>query len=149
MGHVSLSLKDLQNRILLGDPKGEFNKPTDFRRTLVVKESDPRIYFALTYYSQSCPPLRIFSPETIYNDLEFATRAYLRSNVTLDKKKITLPKILKDSVFGSNDKEKMTFAHRFLTREQQHDIDLDILHTYKVQYSGSDDKFSPQLVEGA
>jgi len=145
MGHVSLSLKDIQKRILLGDSKGEFNKTSDFRRTLVFKEVDSRIYFALTSYSQSSPVLRIYSPEPIYSELEYAARIYFRNTVSLDKKKITLPKILKKSIFGSNDKEKMAYAHKFLNRDLQHDIDLDILHTYKIQYGSRDDKFNPQL----
>jgi hypothetical protein len=41
---------------------------------------NPKVHFALNCGANSCPPIRIYYPKTVQQELEQATRAFLKSN---------------------------------------------------------------------
>ena len=51
--------------------------PSAFERGLRVARVDARMHFALNCGARSCPPLAVWEPASLDDDLERATRAYL------------------------------------------------------------------------
>ena len=70
----SFSLNDIERGIL--GRKGN----AEYLEKIRCKKFDPRIHFALNCGANSCPPIRICSPNTIQHELEQATRAFLQNN---------------------------------------------------------------------
>jgi len=58
---------------------GYFRKwfPDKFEQVLRVKQRDYRIHFALNCGAQSCPPVAVYDPERLQEQLNTATRNYL------------------------------------------------------------------------
>ena len=59
----------------------------DPRRRAAPTRLDPRVHFALNCGARSCPPVRVYSPETLDTDLEDATRAYLRAETVVHRQR--------------------------------------------------------------
>lgn len=62
---------------------GYFNNPfpDKIEKELRVLQLDYRIHFALNCGAKSCPPVAFYNAETINNQLDFATKAYLSTEV--------------------------------------------------------------------
>lgn len=54
-------------------------------KVLRVDKLDYRLHFALNCGAKSCPPIAFYKPETIDQQLDLATKAYLRSEVEYDE----------------------------------------------------------------
>lgn len=65
-------------------------------RYLAVKELDYRIHFALNCGAQSCPPIAIYSIDSLDEQLRFASRAFLKNETLVDddKKTVSVSRIL-------------------------------------------------------
>ena len=66
--------------------------PDKFERELRVQNRDYRIHFALNCGAKDCPPVAIYTPKKIKEQLEKATKIYLKrtSNHNTSKNKITV-----------------------------------------------------------
>lgn len=68
---------------------------------------DPRVHFALNCGARSCPPIHVYEPEAIDEQLDLATRAYLRAEAALDvgRRRVTLPRLMRlyRADFGDRD----------------------------------------------
>jgi hypothetical protein len=77
---------------------GYFNKlfPGKIEKQLRTDKLDYRIHFALNCAAKSCPPIAFYNPETLDNQLDVATRAYLTSEAEYDSTNniIKLPKLM-------------------------------------------------------
>ncbi len=96
------SLDDIEHGLLRGNaPKpGSFSAPmkkSDPRLAYVPLTYDERMHFAMYTAARSSPPLRVFHSGALEDELEEATRDYLRANVRVKdedfRAKIRLPKI--------------------------------------------------------
>jgi hypothetical protein len=56
----------------------------DPRRKFALEEREPRVHFALSCGARSCPPIRIYSAETIDDQLEAAARSVISAETTID-----------------------------------------------------------------
>ena len=58
----------------------------DPRRNHVCAPADPRVHFALVCGARSCPPVRVYSSETLDAELEDAAFSFFESelDITLD-----------------------------------------------------------------
>jgi hypothetical protein len=58
---------------------------------------DPRVHFALNCGARSCPPIHVYEPGAIEEQLELATRAYLRAETAVDPAhgRVTLPRLMR------------------------------------------------------
>ena len=85
------SLDDIEHGILRHSKikwsLGYLNKlfPSKKEKQLRVDKLDYRIHFALNCGAKSCPPIAFYNPETINEQLEVATKAYLTSEVEYDR----------------------------------------------------------------
>lgn len=94
-----LSLDDIEHGILrrsrwkLG--LGYLTHPvaSDFERASRVGRVDPRIHFALNCGAASCPPISAYRREHIDEQLDLATRGYLRSEIDYEGGAIMLPPV--------------------------------------------------------
>lgn len=85
-GH-SFSLDDIEHGILRRSKIkwsfGHFNKlfPGKTERKLRVDKLDFRLHFALNCGAKSCPPIAFYKSENIDQQLDLATKAFLRSEI--------------------------------------------------------------------
>jgi Protein of unknown function, DUF547 len=59
-------------------------------RLQVVQQLDPRIHFALVCGAKSCPPIKLYTPETLEEGLQSAAEAFCTTEVTVDSAARTL-----------------------------------------------------------
>lgn len=70
--------------------------PSSFERQHRVDTIDYRIHFALNCGAKSCPPIAFYRPEQLNQQLDLATRVYLRNEAVYDtaNRQIKLPAIM-------------------------------------------------------
>lgn len=61
----------------------------------MIQPIDPRIHFELNCASNSCPPIGVYTPEKIQDQLDLAARNFINSDLiaNLDQKMISISKI--------------------------------------------------------
>ena len=89
-------LRSKLNQIDVGLPLISFPKfsDSDPRKELVLKESDPRISFALGTLTVSSPSLRVYHPSDLDQKLNMAAQFYLEEHVRITEDSVHLPKLL-------------------------------------------------------
>lgn len=72
-------------------------RESDPRREAAPSRVDPRVHFALNCGACSCPPIHVYEPGAIEEQLELATRAYLRAETEVDSERgrVTLPRLMR------------------------------------------------------
>ena len=65
---------------------------------------DPRIHFALVCGAKSCPPIRVYTPESLDQGLEAAASGFCEGSVLVDKanNSVDMSMILKARVYLVN-----------------------------------------------
>ncbi|SEW21523.1 DUF547 domain-containing protein [Natrinema salifodinae] len=58
--------------------------PSSFERQFRLPECDPRIHFALSHGAEHCPPIAVYSPRDVDEELDIAIEWFLEENVTYD-----------------------------------------------------------------
>ncbi|RQG98848.1 DUF547 domain-containing protein [Natrarchaeobius oligotrophus] len=87
---VWLSLNDIQHGLLRGSKLpwgfGYLPRPipSAFERRFRLEECDPRIHFALSRGSENCPPIAVYSPATVDDELDIAVEWYLEESAEYD-----------------------------------------------------------------
>ena len=72
--------------------------PSDQRKGFSLKSCDPRIHFALVCGSRSCAPIKFYSSEGIYDELELAAKNFINSSEVIiipEEKRILISLIFK------------------------------------------------------
>ncbi len=96
------SLDDIEHGILRRSKikwsLGHLNKlfPGKTEKALRVNRLDYRLHFALNCGAKSCPPIAFYKPENINQQLDLATKAYLRGEAAYDEatNTVTLPTLM-------------------------------------------------------
>ena len=99
---VAVSFDNIEHGVLRrGTSKlsyGYFKNPFDgdWHEAYMVDKIDWRIHFALNCGAISCPPVRIYSAETVNNQLNESSKQYLNSQVRYNKaeNKVYAPKLM-------------------------------------------------------
>lgn len=87
----TFSLDDIEHGILRRSKikwsLGHFNKlfPGKTEKALRVDRLDCRLHFALNCGAKSCPPIAFYRPENINQQLDLATKAYLKGEAEYDE----------------------------------------------------------------
>jgi hypothetical protein len=97
---LRFSLTDIEHGVLRSNsgfpyfPAPHFG-PSDPRHKAVVRPFDLRIHFALNCASNSCPPIGVYTPEKIQDQLDLAARNFINSDLVInsDLKTISISKI--------------------------------------------------------
>lgn len=90
IGGQRYSLQDIEHGILRnnrGTPfiPGATFKSNDPRLAYVVKPPDRRIHFALNCASRSCPPIAVYTADSIDEQLTLATRSFVNADIIVDE----------------------------------------------------------------
>lgn len=107
IGGHNISVGDIQNTILgcrpphpgqwfqsLLFPSPKY-KSRDVRKAYAMKHPQPLVYFALCSGSFSDPMVRIYTPKSIFQELEVAKEEYIHTNFKIQKgQKMFLPKLV-------------------------------------------------------
>jgi hypothetical protein len=92
-------------------------RANDPRLAAAPARLDPRIHFALNCGAVSCPPIRSYAGGGLDEQLELATRSYLRAETRLDpvRRRLKLPRLMRlyRADFGTRD-EQLALAARHL-----------------------------------
>ena len=139
LGEMKFSADDIEHGILRNNhryPHSLFHPfdKEDPRSMLAISPIDPRIHFALVCASVTCPPIEIYSPQNLDEELDISGRTFLNSGgVKIDREKMTvrLPRIFKwyGEDFGKNLKDRLHFVASYLFREE----DRNFLETHADQ----------------
>ena len=126
IGGLSYSLQDIENGVLRANRKGvgmimrPFGK-NDPRLKIALETHEPLIHFALVCGAKSCPPIKTYSADDIYNQLKVAAESFLEGDdgckIDMAKKEVHLSRILKwyKVDFGNNDAEVIQWVHDHMT----------------------------------
>jgi len=162
VGGLILSLNDIENGILRANrpsavpfAKPQFNfsqtsEKTEFTRSLVLQDVDPRIHFALNCGAKSCPPIRFYDPTKLDQQLDKATRGFMKANTKVIQSKndntivITLSKLLDyyKGDFGQNNIDILKWICQYAKEEQKEKIQNNILSTFQKSDSNFEFKYS-------
>ncbi|CAH8332717.1 unnamed protein product [Eruca vesicaria subsp. sativa] len=69
-------------------------KAGDERLAYAINHPEPLLHFALTSGSHSDPPVRVYTPKRIKQELETSKDDYIRMNLRLRNQKVQLPKLV-------------------------------------------------------
>eukprot|EP01132_Coremiostelium_polycephalum_P006819 gene6819-8458_t len=125
------SLNDIQHGILRANPKNSLSRVRqirggDKRRAFVLPNMDPRFHFALFCVNITIPCLRIFSPETLLEDLHRCGEEFCSSkiDICIKKKEISLPKVFSHfgTDFGKSRVEMLKWIFQFLTSAKRTEL---------------------------
>jgi hypothetical protein len=135
---------DIEHGILRGNrkpPNSLFRHVTDDdpRRQFTLEELDPRIHFALVCASRSCPPIEVYTPEDLDNELEIAAHTFVNGGgveVDVDRKTVRLSRVFAwyDKDFGEDLEARLKFAAAFLYDERSKDLLMTHGRDCRVSY---------------
>ncbi len=89
IGRHRYSLEDIEHGLLRANrgspflPGPQFG-PGDPRRRYALEAVDPRVHFALSCGSRSCPPIGVYDPAGLDAQLDVAAASFVREEVRLD-----------------------------------------------------------------
>ncbi len=102
VGGERFSLTDIEHGVLRSNSgfpyfPGPHFSPADPRRAAVINPMDYRIHFALNCASYSCPPIGIYNPDQIDQQLDLAARSFINADSVLDmnKRQISISRIFR------------------------------------------------------
>jgi hypothetical protein len=102
INHQRFSLLDIEHGVLRANsgfpyfPGDHFAK-TDPRINAVIPKMDPRIHFALNCASKSCPPIGIYTPELIQDQLNLAAANFINNDIQVlpEKNELSVSRIFR------------------------------------------------------
>ena len=68
--------------------------PSAFVRRHRLAELDPRIHFALNCGAAACPPVSVYTPDAVDEQLDLAAESYLRAETVVDGDVVRVPRLL-------------------------------------------------------
>ena len=142
INNLRFSLTDIEHGVLRenrGFPyfPGPHFSSTDPRREAVIQPFDPRIHFALNCASNSCPPIAVYTPEKLDDQLDLAAHNFINNDLVAnpDRKVITISRIFNwyQNDFGGK-KGILSLLERYI---QEENIKLWLLEnqtSIRIQY---------------
>ncbi len=102
VGGKRVSCDDIEHGILRGNrghpilPGAQFTS-TDYRQAWIIDPVEVRIHFALNCASRSCPPIQVYTAESLEEQLDLSARNFVNQDVQLDleKRQLHLSSIFK------------------------------------------------------
>lgn len=148
IGNRLFTPDDIEHGILRANsrPPHGLRKPfakNDLRLDLAVHDLDPRIHFALVCATSSCPPIGVYTPENLDQELEVSGQTFLNSGaLEIDKEhlQITLSRIFLwyRSDFGPDQATRLKCIAPLLYNQQDRDFLLQEGDRCKIRYMAYD-----------
>jgi hypothetical protein len=127
------SLNEIENGLLRGNrlsavPMTGLSFRDGDARAVLVLPCDPRIHFALNCGAMSCPPIAVYTPEYIDQELTDATVGFLDGNteINVEGGYLKLSMLFKwyRQDFGNTDADVITWIKEHAAAEMQEKITL-------------------------
>lgn len=145
IGGLDYNLQQIENGILRGNKRGvgALRKPfrgRDARRAFCIRHGEPRVHFALVCGAKSCPAIKTYSSDHIYEELDSSAMGFFAddSNLLIDvgQNKVKLNMILKwySIDFGKSTDEILTFISGFLSGDRKSQMEGLIGAGAKISY---------------
>ncbi len=156
VGGLRVSCDDIEHGILRGNRGHPFLPGAQFRQSdprlkWAVEPSDPRIHFALNCASRSCPPIRVYSADTLEEQLDMATRNFIADDARISRaeKTIRLSAIFKwfQKDFGGRE-GVMEFLLAHLPRDERREWLAQNCRTARLRYSRYDWRLNSSSPQG-
>lgn len=100
---------------------------TDTRQRAIVAPMDARVHFAINCGAHSCPPIRVYTPENLDNELQAASASYVSQEIEVDevRRLVTLPKLFQYYApdFGETKAGLLRTAQEFSEGEARQKLD--------------------------
>lgn len=152
IGPDVFSFQDLENGVLRGNRKAPFSLSLPFskgdsRIEIAVKAVDCRIHFALNCGAKSCPPVKVFTPQSLEEELRIVSQAFCEDDeqvrVDLKNETVYLSRLFSwyQEDFGKNKVELLKTITSFLRGQKK--LDLEQLsdrkgESVKIDYNDYD-----------
>ncbi|KAL4449753.1 hypothetical protein ABPG74_008126 [Tetrahymena malaccensis] len=129
----------LQGKSLSDKSKPRFQQH-DARNKLCCQKTDFRIHFCLNCGAKSCPPIRVYDPENLQEQIELSTKSFIEQNVEiLDIQQFKLYKVNLSMLFkwykgdfAQNEQDLLKLLCQYLSDKKKQTL-LDILQK-KIKY---------------
>jgi len=148
IGEHRYSADDIEHGILRGNHRLPHSllRPfgsNDPRRWHAVGEVDPRIHFALVCASVSCPPIEVYTPEQLDEELDISGRTFLNAGgIRVDRKaeSVSLSRVFQwyGDDFGRSTAERLRFLAPYLYNDQDRSFIESRAETLTVTYQDYD-----------
>lgn len=135
---------DIEHGILRGNRKPPYALSRLFSRVdprlqFSLPRLDPRIHFALVCASSSCPPIEVYPPENIDDQMTVSGRAFLNGGgiaIDRERKTIRLSRVFLwyENDFGNNKQERLRFIAPFLYAQEDRYFLQDHGQDCKLEY---------------
>ena len=124
IGDYLFSPDDIEHGILRGNARPPYSISRQFRKqdprnAFVIPQPDPRSHFTLVCGAAYCPPIGVYAPDKLDEQLTIATESYLNSgNVVIDKQynQVQLSRIFKwyGRDFGKTGSDRLHYIIPYL-----------------------------------
>ncbi|GMQ90169.1 MAG: hypothetical protein BMS9Abin10_0521 [Gammaproteobacteria bacterium] len=148
VGDLLFTPNDIEHGILRSNrrpPNALFRmfSNSDERKQLVVEPLDPRIHFTLVCASASCPPIEVYTPENLDQELELAGETFLNAGgIAIDRQaqRVSLSRIFRwyRDDFGPSTAAVLRFIAPFLYNESDRKYLSDNAEVLRVEYQEYD-----------
>lgn len=100
VGDLVFSADEIEHGLLRGNRPHPVTgmtsfEPSDARLRYAIMPFDPRIHFTLNCGARSCPPVRVYQPERLNEQLDAAARAFVNEHVTLEGGRLMASELFK------------------------------------------------------
>jgi len=115
----------------------------DPRRSHIVQVLEPKIHFALVCASSSCPPIDVYTPQNLEEELNISGQTFLNAGgIVLDRpaKRVRLSRIFRWYArdFGKTDGDRLRFIAPFLYEERDRCFLEEHADELKIDYQRYD-----------
>lgn len=138
VGDFRFSLEDIEHGVLRNNAGNPLQASTQFAsddpRIQCILPTDPRIHFALNCASRSCPPIGVYSPEALDDQLDLASRNYVDQETKLLGNKLQISRLFSwyKADFGGK-----TGVREFLLRHLPDDESREYLSNDRIRFNFS------------
>jgi hypothetical protein len=129
VGGMSFTPYDIEHGILRGNRRPPYAvfpvfPRDDSRLAYAVEPLEPRVHFALVCASSSCPPIDVYTAESLDEELHISGRTFLNAGgIIIDRERhgVSLSRIFKwyAKDFGATDAERLRFIAPYLYDEEE------------------------------
>jgi len=148
IGGLTFSPHEIEHGVLRGNRRPPHRlRPVfgedDARRSLAVAPPDPRVHFALVCASSSCPPIDVYTPEAIDEELDISGRTFVNAGAVRlfpESGTVSLSRIFRwyAEDFGPDQAALLRFVAPYIYREEERRFLQEHAGRLRVEYQPYD-----------
>ena len=148
IGDMFFTPDDIEHGILRGNRRApntlfKLFQENDRRREFVIEPVDPRVHFALVCASSSCPPIEVYTRESIEKELNIAAETFLNAGgIRIDRarRRVFLSRIFKwyGDDFAPTAAERLRFIAPYLHDDEEKRFLEENANSIRIAYQKYD-----------